>query len=89
MAETNDPRDRRASKRMAEMFYDGFYRCPTTGRIIEALIGDDKVLCPCGQSNRRVPQEATARTGVHIRRFLAEATIDEWLDQLEQDRTRR
>lgn len=66
----------------AKVFWDGFYRCPTTGRIIEAMQGDDKVLCNCGTSNPKVPTESTDRTGVHIRRFLATATVEEYVDQM-------
>jgi len=61
--------------------WGGFYRCPTTGRILEQLPGDDKVLCNCGHSNPNVPQEQTERTGVHIVRFLHAATVDEYLAQ--------
>ncbi len=65
----------------AKVFWDGFYRCPTTGRILEAMAGDDKVLCNCGMSNPKVPSESTHQTGVHIRRFLVRATAEEYVDQ--------
>jgi hypothetical protein len=61
--------------------WGGFYRCPTTQRIITALPGDDKALCSCGCSNPRVPEERTEHTGVHIVRHLTPATVDEYLAQ--------
>ena len=64
------------------------WRCPTTGRVIEGLLGDDKVLCRCGRSNPAVPTERTERTGVHVKRFLAPATEAEWLAQIDRE-TRR
>lgn len=62
--------------------------CPTTGRVIDGLLGDDKVLCTCGRSNPAVPEEQTPRTGTHIKRFLRPATEAAWLQQIDQD-TRR
>lgn len=76
-----DMAERRHQRVLALAMWDGFFRCPTTGKILEALPGDDKVLCSCGVSNPAVPQEMTHRTGVHIRRFLQAATVDEYLDQ--------
>ena len=77
--------ERETRKLNALLMWAGFYRCPTTGRIVEAMTGDDKVLCRCGQSNPRVPQERTAQTGTHIVRFLDAATVDEYLDQQDAD----
>lgn len=57
-------------------FYGGFYLCPTTGRVLAALQGDDKVLCGCGKSNPKVWQERTEQTGVHIVRFLTPTTAE-------------
>lgn len=73
-------------RRLAARIWASFYRCPTTGRIIEALHGDDKVLCNCGRSNPRVPAERTEQTGTHIIRFLAEVSVDDYLAQREADR---
>lgn len=73
--------ERRQKIRFAEVMFAGFYRCPTTRRIIEALPGDDKALCNCGRSNPKVPQEQTHRTGVHIVRFLDRATATEYVDE--------
>jgi hypothetical protein len=50
-----------------------YYRCPTTGEILESLPGDDKVLCGCGKSNPKIKtREATFGSGgvVHIVSFL-------------------
>ena len=72
---------RRVRRLMALSLWGGFYHCPTTGRILEQLPGDDKVLCSCGRSNPRVWQERTEQTGVHLVRFLDAETVDEYLDQ--------
>ena len=77
--------ERRRARVMAEFMWGGFVHCPTTGRVIEFLQGDDKVLCRCGQSNPRVPEEHTEQTGVHIVRFCQPATTDEYLDQRERE----
>lgn len=73
--------ERRRDRIYADLLYGGFVKCPTNGRILEVLHGDDKVLCSCGRANARVPAEDTHRTGTHIVRFCESATVDEWLDQ--------
>lgn len=75
------PETRRRKIALAQTLYAGFYRCPTTGRVIEALPGDDKVLCGCRRSNPAVPTEATERTGTHLVRFLTPATVEEYVDE--------
>ena len=75
--------DRQYQRRIAEAMWGGFFHCPTTGRILEQLPGDDKVMCNCGKSNPKVLQESTEQTGVHIVKFLKPATVDEYLDQEE------
>mgnify|MGYP001569452356 CR=1 FL=1 len=77
--------EREARRLNAHLMWAGFYRCPTTGRIIEAMSGDDKVLWRCQRSNPLVPAERTAQTGTHIVRFLEAATVDEYLDQQDAD----
>lgn len=77
--------DYQVRRGVALAFWGGFYRCPTTGRIIEALRGDDKALCNCRTSNPAVPTEATHRTGTHIVRFLEQATVDDYLAQRDRD----
>jgi hypothetical protein len=69
--------------------FGGFVRCPTTGRIIEFLEGDDKALCNCRTSNPKVPVERTEETGVHIVRFLERATALEYVNQRERERAAR
>lgn len=64
-----------------QAMWGGFYRCPTNGRILEALPGDDKVMCSCRTSNPRVRSECTEVTGVHIIRFLQAATVEEYVDE--------
>lgn len=76
--------DRERKRVIVEAMWGGFYRCPTTGTIIEALPGDDKVLCGCRRSNPLVPTERTEQTATHIVRFLDRATTDEYLDQRER-----
>lgn len=71
--------------RFAEMMWGGFVRCPTTGRVIEVLHGDDKALCRCGTSNPRVPAERTEITGVHIVRFCTPATAMDYVRQRAAD----
>jgi hypothetical protein len=68
----------------AKIMWGGFYRCPTTNRILEALKYNDKVMCGCGHSNPAVPSECTERTGTHIVRFLKSATAEEYVREKEQ-----
>jgi CDGSH-type Zn-finger protein len=68
-------------REMLLVFYDGFVRCPNTGRIIEVLKNDNKVLCRCGKSNPRFPQEDAERTGCHFVAKLRRATVDEFIEQ--------
>ena len=65
-------------QRLAEILYGGFVYCPTTGRVLAFLKGDDKVLCACRKSNPAVPAERAEETGVHIVRFLKSATAVEY-----------
>jgi hypothetical protein len=76
---------RRRDRMVADLLYGAFVKCPTNGRILEVLHGDDKVLCSCGRANSRVPAEETGRTGTHIVRFCDPATVDQWLDQRAAD----
>lgn len=76
-----EQRLRRAKIAHAQILWGGFYICPTTGKIREALHGDDKVLCQCRRSNPAVPAEETERTGVHIIRFLEPSTAEAFVDQ--------
>ena len=82
-----DRKDYIVERAIAKVMWGGFYRCPTTGRIIEALEGDDKVVCNCRRSNPRVLAERTEQTGTHIIRFLDEASVDDYLAQREAERT--
>ena len=41
-------RSRSRRRQVALAMWGGFYVCPTNGRIIEALDGDDKAICRCG-----------------------------------------
>lgn len=52
-----------------------FFRCPHTGRVIEGMKHDDKVMCGCGKPNPRVPTEAPHH---HVKRFLERATVDQY-----------
>jgi hypothetical protein len=65
----------------AEIMFGRWVLCPTTGRVLDVLHGDDKVLCNCRTSNPVVPDERTNETGTHIVRFCRSATVEEWLDQ--------
>jgi len=57
-----------------------FFRCPNTGKVIEGMPHDDKVICYCGRSNPKV-QEAVQGVVHHIKRFLEPASVDEYLAQ--------
>ncbi len=73
-----------ARRALAEALAD-FYRCPTTGRIIDGMKGDDKVLCGCGKTNPRVAERGHREApGVHIKAYLQTATVDEWIKQEEE-----
>lgn len=69
--------------------WGGFYRCPTTGKILECLPNDDKVICRCGISNTINPAERTERTGTHATRWLAKMTVADYVDQQIHDWTVR
>lgn len=73
-------------EQLANLLYGGFYRCPTTNRVLPALHGDDKVLCNCRKSNPECRQEETERTGVHIIRFLKSATVADYVKQHEKEK---
>jgi len=61
----------------------GLHRCPNNGKIIESQGHDDKALCGCGRPNPLVPSECP---GVHVKRFLLNATVDEYIWQEERRR---
>lgn len=63
---------REQRRQMAERLWGGFYRCPTTGRVLEQLPGDDKVLCPCSP------------TGTHRVAELERVSVEEYLDDRER-----
>jgi len=67
-----------------------FFRCPGSGRILIAgSSGDDKILCPCGEQSpgaermRRIKQRDTPLEppGTHIKAFLPDAAVEDYLDQ--------
>jgi len=68
-------------RRMLGILYDGFVKCPTTGKILEVLEGDDKVLCSCGKSNPKCQAEQTERTHTHLVSFCERASVDEFITQ--------
>lgn len=78
-----------ADRMLAEALYDGFVRCPTTGRVVEVMKGDDKVMCGCGRSNPKCQAERTEMTGTHVVAFMSRATVDEYLEQLNKKRGNR
>lgn len=48
-----------------------FVRCPTNGRTLDAVRGDDKVLCNC---------DAAARTGgTHLISQCEPSTVEQWM----------
>lgn len=75
-----------------------YWKCPITRRILQGSDHDDKALCGCGQTNPAVLLRSPKfdETGGilggmahHIKRFLAPATVDEFLDQRDADDTKR
>lgn len=79
-------RDKRTRRAAIEALAD-FWRCPNSGRIIEGMKGDDKVLCNCRKTNPRVAAVGHREApGVHIKAYLQPATIDEWTQQREERR---
>lgn len=69
--------------------YEGFVKCPNTGRILEILPGDTKVLCNCRKSNPDFPGEDAERTGVHFVHFCEKATVREYVEQTRKEFNRR
>ncbi len=69
-------------REFAAMLWD-FCKCPTTGKVLEVLKGDDKVICNCGQSGPREPKGYTERSSTHIVRFCERATVDEYVKQVD------
>lgn len=47
--------------------------CPTTGRTIDGMKGDDKVICNCG--------EAMRRGGTHIVSQCRPSSVDKWMTE--------
>lgn len=71
---------------LAESLCD-FFRCPTTGRVLDGLKHDDKVICGCGKTNPVVAARGHREApGVHIKTYLERATADEWIKQEEERR---
>lgn len=70
------------AKEMLDILYAGFVKCPNTGEVLEVLKGDDKVMCRCGKSNPRFPNENTEQRGTHYARFCEIATADDFLKQI-------
>jgi len=84
-----DEHERSILIRQVQLFYAGFFKCPTTGQILEQLPGDDKVLCGCRVSNPKAPTERTEHTGTHIVRFLDAVTAEEYVDARARARVAR
>lgn len=66
-----------------------FYICPTTGKAVDSLRGDDKVLCNCGKSNPKAPWEETHKTGTHVVKFLEKSNVDQWVKDHPEFTSRR
>jgi hypothetical protein len=62
----------------------GLHRCPNSGLVIESMGSDDKAMCGCGKPNPKVPTEIP---GLHVKRFLASASVDEYIRQEEKRRS--
>lgn len=59
------------------------YRCPNSGRVVEASRGDDKVICSCQRPNPFCAYEVKHNIrGLHQVSFLKKATENElWLQR--------
>lgn len=55
---------------MIDAFFD-YWKCPNTGKIIEGIPGDDKVICYCGRPARPDVREAD---GIHHKSLLKPVT---------------
>ncbi len=69
---------------MLEVMGWSFVKCPTTGKILEVLKGDDKVICQCGKSGSKEPKGYTERSSTHFVCFCESATIEEYMSQEEE-----
>lgn len=73
--------DEEAMIRIHARLWEGFFYCPTTGKVVPSLRQDDKVSCGCGISNPSYPQECTERTLTHVSRYLRTATVEAFVEQ--------
>lgn len=58
------------SKKMATALL-GYLRCPSTGRTIDYIPGDDKVICNC--------PAARERGGTHLVCECEKSSVDQWM----------
>lgn len=58
------------NKTMANV-HSVYVKCPTTGRTLDAIRGDDKVICNC--------PEAMTRGGTHIVARCVPSTVEQWM----------
>lgn len=77
----------RESRMLLEQMPVSFFRCPNSTRVLMGADGDDKVMCCCGKTNPKVTAVNATHSEVdpvgghahHIKRFMAPATVDEYL----------
>lgn len=50
-----------------------YVRCPTTGRTLDGIPGDDKVICNC--------PEALRHGGTHLVSKCKTSTVQEWMTE--------
>ena len=81
MPKAKEDTDIEFDRAMLELSYGGFVKCPTTGKILEVLKGDDKVLCYCGKSGPREPKGYSERTHTHFVELVEKASVDEFIAQ--------
>jgi hypothetical protein len=77
----------REARRTILLAMADFYRCPTTGRVVEGIKDDDKLVCGCGKSNPRAQEDAQRGIVHHIKRLMQTATVDEYIAQEEARRS--
>lgn len=89
----------RERRRMLHEITGDFWKCPNSGRILEGMKGDDKVMCGCARQNPKLPiphHGGTYEHGhenggpiCHIKKFLDPSTVDDFLTQEDRDQARK
>lgn len=60
------------NKQMA-LAFTVYVKCPTTGRTLDAIPGDDKVICNCA--------DAVRHGGTHLVSRCEQSTVEQWMTE--------